>query len=62
MQNGNIDEAAWLVFLMTHFAKPFEPVWTRLRDVYGRLGQGIWRWDEVRADVDAFSDWLAANW
>ena len=47
VQNGNIDEAAWLVFLMTHFARPEDTGWLRLRDVYGRLGSGLWDWRTV---------------
>jgi hypothetical protein len=62
VQRGNIDEAAWLVFLMTYFARPVETGWLRLRDVYGRLGHGIWDWTTVSADPAAFAAWLATNW
>jgi Alpha-glutamyl/putrescinyl thymine pyrophosphorylase clade 3 len=62
IQRGNIDEAAWLVFLMTHFARPADTGWLRLQDVYGRLGAGVWDWDAVSANPGAFSAWLAANW
>ena len=62
VQQGNIDEAAWLIFLMTHFAKPADNGWRRLQDVYGRLGAGIWDWATVSADPAAFAAWLAANW
>jgi hypothetical protein len=62
MQNGDPEEAAWLVFLMTHFAKPADSGWLRLRDVYGQLGTGIWDWKTVSADPEAFIDWLEGNW
>jgi thymidylate synthase len=62
VQRRHIDEAAWLVFLMTYFARPEETGWLRLRDVYGRLGQGVWDWTTVSAEPAAFSAWLAANW
>lgn len=62
LQQGNIDEAAWLIFLMTTFAKPAESGWRRLRDVYGRLGQGTINWPEVAAQPDVVEQWLAANW
>lgn len=62
VQSGNVDEAGWLVFLMTHFARPADTGWLRLRDVYGRLGEGIWDWPTVSADPAAFEAWLAANW
>ncbi len=61
LQRNNIDEAAWLVFLMTHFSRPEETGWMRLRDVYGKLGAGTWHWRTVSADPKAFSLWLAAN-
>lgn len=62
VQQGNIDEAAWLVFLMTHFAKPSGAGWLRLRDVYGKLGNGIWDWQSVSADPTGFVIWLKDNW
>jgi hypothetical protein len=61
LQQGNVDEACWLVFLMTHFARPEDSGWTRLKDVYGKLGGGIWDWKTVSADPTAFTSWLAAN-
>jgi hypothetical protein len=62
VQQGNLDEAAWLAFLMTHFAKPDGTGWLRLRDVYGKLGNGIWDWQSVSADPLKFTIWLKANW
>jgi hypothetical protein len=61
LQQKRIDEAAWLVFLMVYLAKP-EEGWTRLRDIYGRLGTGRWDWAAVSADPHSFEQWLAANW
>ena len=61
MQNRNFDEACWLIFLMTHFAKPSDSGWLRLRDVYGKLGAGIWDWKTTSKAPRAFSKWLAAN-
>jgi hypothetical protein len=60
--NGNLDEAAWLVFLMTHFAKPADTGWLRLRDVYGLLGNGVWDWPSVTGNPASFDAWLTANW
>jgi hypothetical protein len=62
MQQGNIDEAGWLIFLMTHFARRTDTRWRRLQDVYGCLGAGIWDWVSVSANRAAFYQWLAANW
>jgi hypothetical protein len=61
LQQDRIDEAAWLVFLMVYLAKP-EEGWTRLRDIYGRLGAGRWDWAEVSAAPHNFERWLATNW
>jgi hypothetical protein len=62
VQHGNFDEAAWLAFLMTHFARPADTGWLRLRDVYGILGAGVWDWIKVSTNPAAFTAWLAANW
>jgi hypothetical protein len=62
LQTGNVEEAAWLIFLMTHFARPERSGWLRLQDVYGRLGNGTWDYATVSADPQAFINWLSANW
>ena len=62
VQQGNIDEAGWLIFLMTHFARRPDTHWLRLQDVYGRLGAGVWDWANVAANPTAFYQWLDANW
>jgi len=62
VQNGNLEEAAWLIFLMTHFAKPAGSGWRRLIDVYGGLGTALWDWQTVRANPAAFKTWIANNW
>lgn len=62
MQRGDVDEAGWLIFLMTHFARRPDTGWLRLQDVYGQLGAGIWNWPTVTSNPNAFYQWLAANW
>lgn len=62
LQQGDIDEAGWLIFLMTHFARRPDSGWLRLQDVYGQLGNGNWTWKAVTANPTAFYDWLTANW
>jgi Alpha-glutamyl/putrescinyl thymine pyrophosphorylase clade 3 len=62
MQQGDVDEAGWLIFLMTHFARRPDTHWRRLQDVYGRLGAGVWDWVTVSANPAAFYQWLDANW
>lgn len=60
--HGSLDEAAWLAFLMTHFAKPADTGWLRLQDVYGKLGNGVWDWPSVAGNPGSFVAWLATNW
>ncbi|MBT9290399.1 alpha-glutamyl/putrescinyl thymine pyrophosphorylase clade 3 protein [Prosthecodimorpha staleyi] len=62
IQIGNVEEAAWLIFLMTHFAKPADSGWLRLRQVYGELGSGVWSWARVSAAPNRFLTWIEANW
>lgn len=62
MQQGNFDEAGWLIFLMTYFARRPDSGWRRLQDVYGMLGAGLWDWPTVTADPADFDQWLTANW
>ncbi len=61
LQTNQIDEAAWLIFLMVYLAKP-EAGWHRLQAIYGKLGAGLWNWAAVSADPASFDSWLAANW
>lgn len=61
-QQGNLDEAFWLVFLATHFGKDNVHGWGYLKSVYGRLGeQPLWSWDAVCSDIDGFKLWLYEN-
>lgn len=61
-RQGNLDEAFWLVFLSVHFGKPRRSGWRLVRDVYGRLGGGIyWDWVRTSADPTAFRQWLSTN-
>ncbi|APE28055.1 hypothetical protein [Aurantiacibacter gangjinensis] len=62
LQRGQIDEAAWLVFLMTVFGKPAGSGWKRLRDVYGRLGTARADWNSMQAQPDLLETWLARHW
>jgi hypothetical protein len=62
LQQGAYDEAAWLVFLMVHLAKPGDSGWQRLRDIYGMLGKGRWDWETISANPHAFEKWLADHW
>jgi hypothetical protein len=58
MRAGHVDEAFWLVFLITHFGKNLKYGWQRLRDVYSGLGVYTWTWVRVSANPAAFREWL----
>ena len=61
LRAGDEDEAAWLIFLMTHFGNAGSQGWRRLADVYGKLGEGVWDWPTTAADTAEFARWLGAN-
>jgi len=61
LSNGNVDEASWLVFLITHFGKNKRTGWRLLKDVYSGLGQQLWDWPTVCATPNAFGHWIDAN-
>lgn len=58
---GRLDEAFWLVFLITHFGKSLKHGWQMLREVYSGLGEGTWTWSRVSANPAAFRAWLLAH-
>lgn len=60
--NGNIDEAFWLVFLATHFGKHKRTGWNLARNVYGKLeGPDRWTWGELVSDPNNFVEWIEEN-
>jgi hypothetical protein len=61
LSNGNVDEASWLVFLITHFGKNKRTGWRLLKDVYSGLGQQLWDWGTVSVAPDVFGHWIDVN-
>jgi len=60
--DGNIDEAFWLVFLLTHFGRHRLAGWWYVKQVYGRLGDGNrWTWADISSDPPGFCQWLHKN-
>ena len=60
---GNIDEAFWMVFLLTHFGKAKGSGWRLVRDIYGRLGDSDhWNWINTSTDPSQFKAWLTDNY
>lgn len=59
---GQLDEAVWLSFILTHFGKHAVDEWKLAKNVYGSFGNGpIWTLSEYRANATAFESMLAAN-
>lgn len=59
---GNKDEAAWLVFLSTHFGFHRRWKWELTRRVYGALGTApVWTWARTSGDLGGFRSWFEAN-
>jgi len=59
---GNFDEAFWLIFLFVHFGKNKKSAYRLVRDVYGRLGTGTrWDWEATSQDTFGFRMWLDKN-
>lgn len=61
-RNGQLDEAVWLNFVLTHFGRDAEDEWKLAENVYGSFGQGpVWTFSEYSANATAFESMLAAN-
>lgn len=59
---GEVEEACWLVFLITHFGVHPRSRWRYLQEVYGKLNdRPFWTWQEVVASPTDFRSWLLAN-
>lgn len=62
-QQGNIDEAFWLVFLATHFGEDENRTrWSHVRNVYSALGNDVyWNWERASNDPIGIRKWLQSN-
>lgn len=61
-KQGDTEEAAWLVFLATHFGKHRNDHWELTRAIYGELESGTpWCWTRASYKPDDFSKWIASN-
>ena len=61
-REGEVDEAFWIIFLLTHFGRHRRAGWRYVREVYGAFGTGEpWSWQRVSADVTGFRNWLDAH-
>jgi hypothetical protein len=59
---GDKDEAAWLVFLSTHFGYHRRTKWELTRRVYGALGKApVWTWTRTSGDLTGFRKWYETH-
>lgn len=57
---GNINEAFWLVFLLTHFGKNRRTGWSLVKNIYAGDGQ-TWTWNRICTNFNVFREWLHQN-
>ncbi|MBB05445.1 MAG: hypothetical protein CML03_08010 [Pseudooceanicola sp.] len=61
-RSGQLDEAVWLTFVLTHFGKHAVDEWKLAANVYGSFGVGpVWTFAQYAADLAGFENMLAAN-
>ncbi|MEP2474368.1 MAG: hypothetical protein ABJH45_22855 [Paracoccaceae bacterium] len=61
-RRGQLDEAIWLTFILTHFGKHSVDEWAFAQDVYGSFQAGpVWTFENYGADPIAFENMLVAN-
>jgi hypothetical protein len=59
---GDLDEAAWLIFLATHFGYHRRWHWELTRRVYSGLGLvPNWTWARTSSHLDEFDAWFEEN-
>lgn len=59
---GQLDEAVWLTFILTHFGKHAVDEWKLAANIYGSFGAGpIWTFAQYTADPTGFDNMLLAN-
>lgn len=61
MQNGNTEEAFWLVFISVHFGRNKSGKWRYAKEVYGGLGSRRWTWENIHQNFGEFREWFLNN-
>lgn len=62
LNENNINEAVWNIFLYVHFGKTTKNGYGLLKAVYGNLGAPqIWSMEKFKNDILGFRDWLDTN-
>ncbi|WP_372095201.1 hypothetical protein [Tistrella mobilis] len=61
-RHGQLDEAVWLVFVLSHFGKHAIDGWKLAQNVYGSFGIGpTWTFARYSSDASAFKNMLSSN-
>jgi hypothetical protein len=56
---GDLEDAAWLVFLFVHYGKNRRQPWAYAQMTYaGQSEEAPWDWPHVAADIDGFGRWI----
>lgn len=58
---GEIEEAAWLVFLSTHFGQRPDTKWSLVAAFYKGDNAGPWTWQRSASNVALVRAWIAKN-
>lgn len=61
LQNKNVDEACWLVFLLTHFGKSKGSGWLLTQDFYKGFDQKILSWNLVSSNFPILRNWIESR-
>lgn len=61
LQNNELDEACWQVFIFTHFGKNKRSAWSLPREVIKGNRSGQWTWEHICHDFEKFRSWLNTN-
>lgn len=59
---GQTEEAFWLVFLATHGGYNLRTKWQLVAELYGSHEAAPWTWVRVLDDVEAYADWVEAQY
>lgn len=62
-RNGNINEAVWIIFLLTYFGKSKKSGWALIRAFYSALNTSpaYWTWERVSNNFGDMIEWLKLN-
>ncbi|WP_415325120.1 hypothetical protein [Chryseobacterium sp. MMS23-Vi53] len=60
-QEGELDEACWLLFLYSYIGKHPKYEWNLLKKVYYKSDTDLWNWKNINNNFEIFENWLVEN-